>query len=403
MSTTQDEKAVLAYIVSQELVKFSSLLPSNKNRSIMVHSLINSLGLLSPNYSSSRRIQVITPRKATYRELISYHSREYMDYILDPENASRTHASRIESDVEFGLEDDCPPFPGLPSYVELVAGATLTAVEALCRGIADVAVCWDGGRHHAHKSHASGFCYVADCILALMTLKRSLPPSVTSHTKSHIMYLDLDLHFSDAVSQAFCRISSQLNPQILTLSIHHAAPGFFPASPLASLPDPESLDFDPFTLSIPLRQGASSKTYKRIWSVVESIRDAFEPDCIVVQCGLDGLSGDPCGTFNWSLGPEEGSLGWCVGRIINKWPGRKLLLGGGGYNSSNAARGWAYLTSIALCNPYYALAEGSIPFTSQNQLDVPSGTMPDSNTENDILLIEERYQRIIDALKARLA
>ena len=37
-----------------------------------------------------------------------------------------------------------------------------------------------------------------------------------------------------------------------------------------------------------------------------------------------------------------------MSRILDKWQGKKLLLGGGGYNSPNAARAWAYVTSIAV-------------------------------------------------------
>ena len=114
-----------------------------------------------------------------------------------------------------------------------------------------------------------------------------------------------------------------------TLSIHHSSPGFFPASSRAQLPDASSSDFDPLTLSIPLRRGASNTTYARIWPIVERIRQVFLPDYIVVQCGVDTLAGDPCSTFNWSLGDGEGSLGWCIQRIVLDWPGKKLLLGGG--------------------------------------------------------------------------
>ena len=149
-----------------------------------------------------------------------------------------------------------------------------------------------------------------------------------------------------------------------TLSIHHAAPGFFPASNLSGLVPVVDKSFDPFTLSIPLREGASDCTYARIWPIVENIKDAFDPDYIVVQCGCDGLAGDPCLRFNWSLAGGQGSMGWCIDRIVNQWKGKKLLLGGGmifkwyreaninpwsgGYNSANAARAWAYLTSITV-------------------------------------------------------
>lgn len=78
-------------------------------------------------------------------------------------------------------------------------------------------------RHHAQKSHASGFCYVADCILAILSLKRvtlaTVPQSqdrTTSNArKPRVMYLDLDLHFSDAVSEAFTTLNSPSVPQVL--------------------------------------------------------------------------------------------------------------------------------------------------------------------------------------------
>ena len=129
---------------------------------------------------------------------------------------------------------DCPLFPGLCDYVRLVGGATLTAASALQQNVADIAICWDGGRHHARRGQASGFCYVADCILAILALKRYLPPSpapsAIDHTqgkhisrKPRIMYLDLDLHFSDAVSEAFYSPTSSIVPQILVS-------GYFPGS-----------------------------------------------------------------------------------------------------------------------------------------------------------------------------
>jgi len=143
---------------------------------------------------------------------------------------------------------------------------------------------------------------------------------------------------------------------------------------------PSNTSFDPYTLSIPLLPGAGCSTYASIWlDVVERVREAFEPDYIVVQCGVDGLSGDgKVKIGNWSLGGRErdvgrgesndehkceeseleletGSLGWCISRIVNQWPGKKLFLGGGGYNHPNAARAWAFLTSIIVSHPSHCL------------------------------------------------
>lgn len=67
-----------------------------------------------------------------------------------------------------------------------------------------------------------------------------------------------------------------------------------------------------------------------MWPIVERIKSIFSPDYIIVQCGVDGLAGDPCATFNWCLDREvEGSMGWCIERVMKEWKGRKLALGGG--------------------------------------------------------------------------
>ncbi|PPR08241.1 hypothetical protein CVT24_001283 [Panaeolus cyanescens] len=412
------QKERVVYIGSQELSKISSLLPSNKQRSSIVHALVHAFKLMSPDFSDSKYLQVIHPRKATYKDLATYHTKDYLDATLNYIPQLKDEISQTLQ-MEFGLEDDCPYFAGLPEYMQLVGGATLTAVISLQRKLADIAICWDGGRHHAKRSQASGFCYVADCVLAILALKKSIPGSfgsgsseghpTQSQRKPRILYLDLDLHFSDGVSEASepqCTHISSYQSQ--TLSIHHTSLGFFPPSKLANLPDVSASDFDPYTLSIPLKEGASSSTYAKIWPIVARVRDAFEPDYIIVQCGVDALAGDPCATSNWCLGDADGSLGWYIGKILKEWPGKKLLLGGGGYNSPNAARAWSYITSLALDNPLDL--ESNIPdhagfplYAPSFTLDVPQGNMVDRNTEEYLDHILQRYELIVQRLAPLVA
>jgi histone deacetylase 8 len=235
-------------------------------------------------------------------------------------------------------------------------------------------------RHHAQKSSASGFCYVADGVLEILALLRPLPmarsPSFTTEAtvtgppklyRPRVMYLDLDVHFGDGVAAAFHqrgRGKSKAGSHVLTMSIHHSAPGFFPGNELAELPrlpkepilrrvsfagvdapsdndeDPaEEEDCDPYTLSVPLAVGTSSETMARVWrTAVEPVRRAFAPHYLVLQCGADGLAGDPCSIWNWSSsgstpseedGPEKGSLGWCIQQAC-AWGCKVLLTGGGG-------------------------------------------------------------------------
>jgi histone deacetylase 8 len=104
-------------------------------------------------------------------------------------------------------------------------------------------------------------------------------------------------------------------------------------------------DATPFDICIPLARGASDQTFRFIWMWMEKLKDEILPDFIVAQCGLDGLAGDPCKVWNWSLDDGEGSLAWCIRRIVD-WGIKTLFLGGGGYSLPNSARAWAYLSSI---------------------------------------------------------
>ena len=56
---------------------------------------------MSPIFSNSRRLQVITPLKASYRDLAVYHTRDYLDTVLDPSPS----ANQASNATEFGLED----------------------------------------------------------------------------------------------------------------------------------------------------------------------------------------------------------------------------------------------------------------------------------------------------------
>ncbi|KIO28234.1 hypothetical protein M407DRAFT_6876 [Tulasnella calospora MUT 4182] len=413
----------VAYVVSEDLVKVSdhrvllkatpayirtryhnsqvaSLLPSNRFRSALVHQLVAAFARERPGW-----IRIIRPTAATAKDLLTYHDMEYVGFVLgDAPQASRFGVQGDLQDTrsisaELGLEDDCPPFKGLPAYVRMIAGASMTAARSLRDNESDVAICWDGGRHHARKSRASGFCYVADCVLAILVLKKINP-------RPKIMYIDLDLHFSDAVSEAFVSTSTSTQPTVLTLSIHHATRGFFPASELSGLTSVDTAD--PFTISVPLERGASAKSYAHIWESVEEVKAAFDPEYVVVQCGGDGLAGDPCAVFNWCIDVEEkGSMGWCVGRIL-EWKSKTLLLGGGGYNHTNTARAWAYLVSVATGDP---LPVGTdIPdhrtfpqYQPSFTLDVPAGNMRDENTNEYLNEVKSTLNVLSARIRERLA
>ena len=266
-----------------------------------------------------------------------------------------------------GAKQDCPPFPSLPRYALLVSASTQTACRLLACSQADITINWDGGRHHALRNRASGFCYVADVVLGIMLLAKegqARSANTTMKRRPRIMYLDLDLHYGDGVAQAFLsptdyppNLPAGRNPprppQVLTLSLHHHSTIFFPP-PSTHSGMPNKGTSHPFTLSLPLGAYSSSTTYARVWtSCVEPIKLAFDPDYIVLQLGVDGLPCDPIGRYGaWSV-DGEGGVAWCVQKAKD-WRLPMCVLGGGGYDHANTARSWATATSVLVSESWYS-------------------------------------------------
>lgn len=80
-----------------------------------------------------------------------------------------------------------------------------------------------------------------------------------------------------------------------------------------------------YTVNVPLREGVRDDQYYSIFTgVLSEARERFRPQCVVLQCGADMLSGDPLGEFNLTpLG-----AGRCISHVL-QWNIPLLLTGGG--------------------------------------------------------------------------
>ena len=73
---------------------------------MVVHGLVKSLGLLDPDPAFERVIQTCSPRKATRQDLAVYHSKAYLDFILDSAQRGEQRDSEYETlKAEFGMEE----------------------------------------------------------------------------------------------------------------------------------------------------------------------------------------------------------------------------------------------------------------------------------------------------------
>ena len=195
---------VVAYIYNEEYLHESDTYIPTKSRNQMVHHLIEASSLL-------KHMTIIKPAPAKFEDLAMFHNKDFLQFLYKEEDNSDN-----EEMEEFGLGYDCPLKPKIFEYCANIAGGSITAANALNSKKFNIAIHWLGGWHHAKKSKASGFCYVNDCVLAILALTK---------TFKKILYIDVDLHHGDGVQEAFSATN-----RILTFSIHNFHSGFFPGT-----------------------------------------------------------------------------------------------------------------------------------------------------------------------------
>ena len=116
-------------------------------------------------------------------------------------------------------------------------------------GTVDVAVNFCGGWHHAQRDQASGFCYVNDCVLAILELQKRF---------KRVLYIDLDIHHGDGVENAFA-----FSRKVFTLSFHKCEEGYFPGT--GSVNDIGLGGGRFYTCNVPLKDGASDQTFIKVF------------------------------------------------------------------------------------------------------------------------------------------
>ena len=206
-NTANGNKEKVYITLSEFATKIVDLLPSNKGRQSLVLGLIEAYKLIDLCDGT------IDIYPAQTKDLTTYHDDEFVKHLMGPRTFLDKNFNKIDKaetdltnivieendlDEKYGLTFDCYPFPSLDLYVQLTAASSINAARKIVQQVKEtndqiIAVNWYGGRHHCHKSHAAGFCYVNDVVLSII-LRKNL---------GSVFYLDLDLHHGDGVENAF--------------------------------------------------------------------------------------------------------------------------------------------------------------------------------------------------------
>lgn len=276
------------------------------------------------NYGLFKYMNVFKPYRATFHDMCRFHSEEYVDFLYHLTPTNQPNFSKVIT--QFNVGDDCPIFDGLYEFCSRYTGASLHGACQINDKMADIAINWSGGLHHAKKFETSGFCYINDIVIAILELLKYHP---------RVLYIDIDIHHGDGVQEAF-----YLTDRVMTVSFHKFGNLFFPGTGDMFETGCESGRY--YAVNVPLKEGIDDAGYFSVFKpIINDVVSIYQPTAIVLQCGADSLANDRLGCFNLSVRGH----GDCVAHV--KSLGIPLLvLGGGGYTLRNVARCWTYETSL---------------------------------------------------------
>jgi acetoin utilization protein AcuC len=251
---------------------------------------------------------------ATQAALARFHDPAYLAALRQAEQDQAVSAD-VRARFRIGADGN-PVYREVFRRPAISAGGVMLAARLTADG--GIVHCPGGGTHHGRKDRASGFCFLNDPVLGLLTwLDQGL---------DNIVYLDIDAHHGDGVQDAF-----HDDPRVLTISLHEA--GRWPFTGAAD--DRAGGDARNF----PLPPGCNDSEFR--WVMQNAVLPLIarrRPQAIMLQAGADALEEDPLAKLSLSNNAHRD-----VVQSVRPLAPRLVVLGGGGYNPWTVGRCWALI------------------------------------------------------------
>ena len=316
--------------------------------------LLEALGAFSLGNSA-----LVDPRQARVEEVETYHSAPYVEAVAALSRGERIEEAALFNFAAGGMGDN-PVYEGMYDAALWTTGASLTAAEELVSGRCAAAVNFSGGLHHAMPGHASGFCIFDDPVIAIKHMTAA---------GARVAYVDIDCHHGDGVQIGFFDTD-----QVLTISLHESGEFLFPGSGFV-----QEMGLGAgrgYAVNVPLFPYTDDETY--LWAfreIVPPLVQAFKPDVLVTQLGIDTHVLDPITHLRLTV---QGYT-QVVRELAALSPGRWLALGGGGYDIGAVMRAWTRAYGVMLGHewpesapPGFAASHGVARFDDEDQSPLPA-------------------------------
>jgi len=271
-------------------------------------------------------------------------------------------------------------------YSTIYAGASVAAAKDLASGKSDIAINWMGGQTHARRDCASGFSYLNDVVLAILTLLA---------TYERVLFVNMDAWHPSGVEEAFFTTD-----RVLCFSIHQHGEGLFPGSGGQADVGKDAGQFH--TINLPVAEGFDDADAEELLlPMLRAAAHRFQPHAIVCCAGAGVIAGDRLGGLNMTLDGHAAVL-----KVLMALERPLLVLGAGGYSQFNAARTYCNATAV-LCGiklpdsiPPHAFREDYLP---DYKLAVPQTVMLNKNTPGSLHATKAAVTRIISQMPSRTA
>ncbi len=265
--------------------------------------------------ASDRRIDVVAPKRSSDEDLSLFHTRAYVHSVKD---ISKTG----EGYLDF---PDTPAFPGVYEASLYPVGSTLYGLEAISSGKFDHFFNPVGGLHHAARDRAAGFCVFNDAAIAVAkALKDGF---------DRVAYVDIDAHHGDGVYYGF-----ESDPRVTIADIHEDGRTLFPGTGGES--EKGKGDAAGSKLNIPLPAGSGDEEFFKAFEKVHRFVEESKPEFIFLQCGADGIRGDPLSHLRYSSAAHALASKRLHALAHELCDGRIMAMGGGGYSAANVNAAW---------------------------------------------------------------
>lgn len=268
----------------------------------------------------------LLPERADENTLELFQSPSHVEFV------------RKASRLGYGYLDDgdTPAFKGVLEAGECAVGSTLACLEAVLEGEADHAFNPVGGLHHARRDRSAGFCVFNDIGVAIERLRRG--------GVRRILYVDIDVHHGDGVFYSY-----EGDPEAFIFDVHEDGRFLYPGTGAADETGEGAARGT--KVNVPLLPGDGDAAFAEVLPRLEEFAAASRPDFVILQCGADGLAGDPLGGLAYSPKVHAQTARVLHAVAHESCRGRMVALGGGGYDPRNCAAAWTAVVKEMRENP----------------------------------------------------